>query len=116
MPRPSDRGKKKKFKRTPRGKTKKVWKKKKPGKQKCAICKKILHGVPHGKTATQRKKLSKSKKRPSAFFGGVICGKCRAMVMEESAKIVAKVKKINDVDIFLKPWVEKTVKRIEVMK
>ena len=50
--------------RTPGGKTVIHYRKRKPSKAKCAICKKPLHGVPRERPAELRK-LSKTEKRPS---------------------------------------------------
>jgi large subunit ribosomal protein L34e len=50
---------------------------------KCAICKKVLHGLPR---LNKFRKLSKSEKRVSRIFGGYLCSKCTREVLKESAR------------------------------
>ena len=63
------------FVRTPSGKNKIHYRKRKPSKSKCSSCSKILKGVPNIR-ATKLKRISKSKKRPSRPFGGELCSSC----------------------------------------
>ncbi len=109
MPKRSDRSKKKKFRRLPGKDSKKIFIKGKTSKRICALCKAVMHGTPHGKTTAEVRKLSKTEKRPTGLFGGVLCGKCRHIVIEEAAKVHSSVKKIEDVELRLKKYVE-TVK------
>ena len=113
MVKPSDRSKKKKFVRTPKGKSKRIVKDKKHGKLKCALCKKQLHGVMHGKTSSERKKGPKTRKRPSVVFGGVLCSECRTKVLEETIKLKENLKTINSIELRLKPFVKQIERRIE---
>jgi len=53
MPNRSERSKKTKFKKKAIGKSKRVFVKGKTGKHHCALCTRVLHGVPHGKTPAQ---------------------------------------------------------------
>lgn len=106
VPKKSDRSKKKKFRRKASGKAKRVFVKDKPGKHKCALCKKTLHGVPHGKTSAEVRKLSKTKRRPTALFAGVLCGSCRALVVGEAAKAEANAKKFGDIELRLQKYVK----------
>ncbi|MEW6295428.1 MAG: 50S ribosomal protein L34e [Candidatus Diapherotrites archaeon] len=106
-----DRYKKKVFKRIPSGKTKASYKEKKHSKHSCALCGKILHGVPHGKSPNEIRKLSKSQRRPQVIFGGVLCSECRTAIVEEAVK--EKEKKAGEVDLNLKPYVETMMKRIK---
>jgi large subunit ribosomal protein L34e len=50
---------------------------------KCAICKKVLHGLPR---LNKFRKLSKSKKRVSRIFGGYLCSKCTREVLKEKVR------------------------------
>ncbi len=95
-----------KFVKVPSGtKVKKIKKRKSKGKD--ALTGKKLHGVIAGK----RKK--KTTKRPSALFGGILTGESRKLVQEEAAKVRVKIKKIEDVDLRLKQYVEIAVKKGE---
>lgn len=83
----------------------------KAGKRICSICGTQLSGVPHGKTQSGVGKLSKTERKPSVRFGGILCCECRAIVAEETAKIVSG-KKIQDIDLRFKPFVESSLKRL----
>jgi ribosomal protein L34E len=106
MPKKSDRSKKKKFRRKASGKSKRVFVKGKTGKHKCALCERVLHGVPHGKTSAEVRKLSKTKRRPTALFAGVLCSRCRAKAVAEAAKIKAKAKNFSEVELRLQKYVK----------
>jgi len=107
-----DRHKKKVFKRIPSG-NKIIYKEKKHSKHSCALCGKILHGVPHGKSPSEIRKLSKSQRRPEVIFGGILCSQCRTIIVEEAVKVKEKNKKIEEIDLNLKPYVEIMIKRIK---
>jgi ribosomal protein L34E len=83
----------------------------KTSKKTCAICPAQLSGVPHGLAKAGTRKLSKTQKRPSVPFGGVLCTGCRSLVAEETAKVLSG-KKIEEVDLSMKPFVEKLLKRL----
>ncbi len=70
------------FTKTPGGRTVLHFKKKKPGKAKCAMCGSVLAGVARERDA-KMKKLGKTKKRPSRAYGGYYCGKCIRKVIKE---------------------------------
>ncbi|MFH1544519.1 MAG: 50S ribosomal protein L34e [archaeon] len=102
----SERYKKKKFRRTPGGKTVERREEKKSGKHHCAVCRKQLHGVPHGKKPSEVRRLSKTERRPTALFAGVLCNQCRTNAMEEAAKVNQKIKKLTEVELILRNYVE----------
>ena len=71
------------FTKTPSG-TVIHYKKRKPSKAKCAVCKKVLLGV-----ASERKykmmNMPKSQKRVSRKYGGNLCSKCaRKKIISEA--------------------------------
>lgn len=107
MPKRSERYMKIKFRRRSKGKAKKVFAEKKPGKHHCALCKKVLHGTPHGKNRAGVSRLGRTERRPSALFAGVLCNQCRTLVVAEAAKVEAGVKKSNEVELRLKKFVER---------
>ena len=113
MPAPKDRVKKKKFIRTPGSETKVHYFKGKPGKHHCALCSKVLHGMPHNKTKAQLSKLSKTQKRPEALLAGQVCNQCRTMLLDEAVKIKLKTKSLDDVKLNFKPYVESLMKMVE---
>lgn len=99
-------------KKTPTG-TKREYFKGKHKKIKCAITGQVLSGVPH-ETKSGLRKHSKTQKRPSAPFGGVLSGEARAEVFVELAKVVAEIKDIEDVDSKYRKYVKQAMKRAEV--
>lgn len=106
MPNRSERAKKTKFKKKTGAKSERIFVRGKTGKHVCALCEKTVHGTPHGKTAAEVRKLSKTKRRPTGIFAGILCNKCRAKVAGEAAKIEAKIKKPGDIEVRLKKYVE----------
>ena len=61
--------------RTPGGKTKVVYKRRKPSAAKCAECGAVLKGVPRDLPYKVRR-LAKTQRRPERPYGGVLCSKC----------------------------------------
>ncbi len=106
MPKRSDRNKKTKFRKGGQEKSKRVFEKGKTKKHSCALCEGMLHGVPHSKRPAEVKKLAKTKRRPTALFAGILCTKCRSLVATEVAKVEAKVKTIDDVELRLQKYVK----------
>ena len=106
MPTRSDRAKKTKFRKKPGAKSERIFVRGKTGKHVCALCDKVVHGTPHGKTAAEVRKLSKTKRRPTGIFAGLLCNQCRAQVASEAAKVEAKIKSLEDVEVRLKKYVE----------
>ena len=105
MPRKSERSKKRKFRRKASGKSKPCFVSGKPGKHHCALCQAVLHGTPHGKAGSAVRKMSKSKRRPSALFAGTLCSKCRSLVVEEAAKVESGIKELRAVELRLQRYV-----------
>lgn len=104
---------KRKFRRIPSGESKPRYVRKKPSKHKCAVCKGVLQGVPHGKNKSKIGKLAKSEKRPSVRFAGMLCNKCRTEVFEEAILVKYSAKKIDDVKLKLRKYVKQTEKILE---
>ena len=75
------------YTKTPGGKTRVMYKKRKPAKAKCAVCKAILAGVPRDRPY-KIKKLSKTQKRPERPYGGVLCSRCLKKLMVEKARVI----------------------------
>lgn len=71
--------------RIPGGKTKLVYKRRKPSAAKCAKCGAVLKGVPRALSAGINK-LAKTQRRPERPYGGVLCSKCMRR------KIIGKVR------------------------
>jgi len=64
------------------GRTKIVYKEALPGRARCGICGKPLHGVPRYNT---HKKTPKSMHRPERPYGGNLCPECMRKIMREKA-------------------------------
>ncbi len=110
MPTPGERTKKKKYRRTPGGKTKVYFERDRHGKASCALCNAKLAGVPR---QDEVRKLSKTEKRPSVPFGGVLCNKCRTSVIEEAIKIKEGIKKLEECKIGKRQYIEQALKLLE---
>ena len=106
-----ERSSEKKFTRTPGGKVTIHFFKGKAAKHSCALCEGQLHGTPHGRRKSGVGKLSKTERRPSSAFGGVLCGGCREIIFTEAAKIQSNVKDIKDVSMKSKKYVEMAMAR-----
>ena len=102
---------KRKARKTPSG-TKDTYHKNKPSKVTCAVTGECLKGVPHARKS-KVSKLSKTKKRPSVPFGGVLSSKAREQVFIETGKVVAGIKTIDDVDEKYKKYVKQAIARTE---
>jgi large subunit ribosomal protein L34e len=98
MPAPGQKTKKKKKRKTAK-RTKQYFARGKTAKQSCALCGRQLHGVPHGQKVAEIAKMSKTEKRPSARFGGILCGKCRREVAEEKAMVENGLKELGSVNL-----------------
>ncbi len=79
----------------------------------CALTGEKLHGVPHGKTVVQVRKLAKTNRRPSRIFGGILSGKATKHVIEESAAVRYGTKRIEDVDLRYRKYVEQALANME---
>ena len=105
MPNKSERRKHRAFRRSAK-ETRMYTKGKKHKKLKCALCEKNLHGVPHGASRSVVAKISKSQRRPTGAFGGILCNQCKKMIMSESVKVKSRVKKMDNVNIEIRPYIK----------
>lgn len=101
------RAMKKKSIKTPSKTTTKYFRKKN-SKRICPVTKKALLGVTHDQK--KAKKQSRSQKRPSVPFGGVLNSKAREEVIIELAKVKAGIKEINEVDQKYRKYVIQAMK------
>ncbi|MDD4983491.1 MAG: hypothetical protein PHH82_01470 [Candidatus ainarchaeum sp.] len=104
--RPSERVMKKKKVRVPGGESRISLIRQKKTKVSCGICKdRIL-------SANNNRGLSKTEKRPSVVFGGVLCSTCRDKVFENAIKVKIGAKKEDDLTVTMKKFVSQAIKRI----
>ncbi|MDO8626977.1 MAG: hypothetical protein Q7K42_00795 [Candidatus Diapherotrites archaeon] len=82
-------------------------------KHSCMVCKSTMHGMPHALVTNKISKLSKTQKRPTALFAGQLCNSCRTTVLQEAVKVKYSVKELTQVDLLLKPLVEKAILSVE---
>lgn len=77
MPRPALRSRslRRLKKRLPGGRRTVSYERSKPGKGKCAVCKKPLSGMARERPS-KLGKLAKSKRKPNRPYGGSLCPKC----------------------------------------
>lgn len=113
MPSNSQRNKKKVFRVGTSGKMRIAYKDQKPGKVRCGVSKKMVHGVPHAKGKAGLARLSKTQKRPSVLLGSKLAIGARDVVVEEAIKTKYGVKSLDHVDLRLKKYVNEALNRIE---
>ena len=75
----------------------------------CAISKKPLAGT----SKKAKSKESKTQRRPSVPFGGVLGGRERGKMFIELGKVLAKIKTIDEVDQKYRKYVKQAMKRAE---
>lgn len=63
------------FRKSPGGRTKLHFKKRKPKAAKCSTCGDMLKGVPR-ELPFKMRNMARTKKRPERPYGGVLCSKC----------------------------------------
>lgn len=112
MPNQSERRKARKFYRAPSGETRMTFFKEKASKKTCGLCGETLHGVLHGKRKTQVLQLSKSQRRPSVLFGGVLCSSCRTEIIEEAVKVKTGLKNLSEVGFVERKFVEMAMNKV----
>ncbi len=71
--------------RTPGGRTASRFEKRRPSPARCAICGRILNGVPRLRPVDLRK-LPKTSRRPERPYGGYICPQCLAKLLKEAVR------------------------------
>jgi large subunit ribosomal protein L34e len=103
------RMKKKKYRRTPGSKTVVHYTRHKITKAECPVTKKRLHGTGN-QTKSSIRKLSKTRKRPSVKFGGVLSAKARRTIWDEAALVLLGKKNINDVSMTIRKYVKQALK------
>ncbi len=69
------------------------------------------HGTAVGKVSAVRK-LSKTEKRPSTMFAGILSAGERVIVFEEAAKIACGEKSIDETDFRIRKFVEQALDRM----
>jgi len=111
MVRPEKRRMKKKHGRVASGSKTEHYRGKK-ATARCAITGNKLAGT-HTPTKGLANKKSKSQKRPSVPFGGILSSKAREQVSIELGKIIAEVKTIDEVDQTYRKYVKQMLKRAE---
>jgi len=90
------RVKKKKFRKTPGGKTVKHYSRSKKSKARDMITGQVLAGTGNQEKSSVRK-TAKTKRRPSAAFGGVLSGKTRKEFWENYALVESGRKEMTEV-------------------
>jgi large subunit ribosomal protein L34e len=88
MPAPRYRTRLLKKRRTkvPSGRTVTQYKKKKVNKSKCAVCGKLLSGVPR-LSPSEMRKLPKTQRRPERSYGGYLCPQCLQELIKQAARV-----------------------------
>lgn len=103
---PAERNMKKKFVKVTKG-TKEVRFRDGSKGAFCGICNTKLLGVPR-----DVKKLSKTEKRPSVLFGGLLCSKCRDEVFDYAIMVKLKILPESEVSFKIKKYVDQAILKI----
>jgi large subunit ribosomal protein L34e len=99
MVKPSERFKKKTFKKLPGGKTVVRRKEARKGTPTCAICKENLKGTSYSP------KLKKSERRPERPFGGYLCQECSEKVFVYKTRVMNEDMKVSDVPMLFQKYI-----------
>ena len=89
-----------------------ITKEKKHAKLRCAICDALLHGVSHGQSKAGLAKQSKSQKRPTGVFAGILCATCKRMIISEAAKVKSGMKTLQDTDVRIRNYMAQIEKKV----
>ncbi len=99
------RVKKKRFRRTPGGRTAVHYSRDKITKAECADTGERLHGMGNQFRSSIRKK-SKTEKRPNVKFGGILSSPARKELWENHALVLIGKKKIEEVPVKTRKFLE----------
>lgn len=111
MTQPKDRARKYKKRKSSSG-TKKVHFNEKSQRKLCAIKGTPLSGTSR-ETRGMISKESKTQRRPSVPFGGILSGAAREEVFIELGKVAAGIKSVDEVDEKYRKYVKQSLKRVE---
>ncbi len=103
MPLPKNRSSKyrKLMRKSSKGKTRRIFVRRRSIKASCAVCKSALAGVSTG---------SRTEKSVSRKFGGHLCHACTLRVIRDATRVKDKSKRMEDVDLVYKKYVEQLAK------
>ncbi len=76
--------------RTPGSRTIVRYEKRKPNMARCAICGRILNGVPRLRS-TKLRKFPRTARRPERPYGGYLCPQCLARLLKNAARSMSGV-------------------------
>jgi len=113
MPSASTRNRKIKTVKTPSGKSRIIIKKKKTGKHICAISKKPLSGMPHGKRVFEIARMSKTQRRPENPLSSMLSAKVRDEVYLQAVMLKHNLITADDVDYRYKKYINMINNKIE---
>jgi ribosomal protein L34E len=113
MPNFNEKFKKHKTVKTPSGKSSRHILKKKPGKHVCAISKKPLQGMPHGKRPFEVARLTKTQRRPENLLASMISPDVRKDIYLQAVMLKYNVITLDDVDLRYLKYIEMIKNKIE---
>ncbi len=106
------RVKKRKFRRTPGGKTVIHYSRGKKSYAECAVTGEKLHGMGNQEKSAVRKQ-AKSARRPSAQFGGVLSGRARKELWENVGLVMAQKKEVGQIPVRFRKFVSEKMARVQ---
>jgi large subunit ribosomal protein L34e len=113
MPNYAQKNRKVQVKKTPGGRLSRLYKKKKPNKHSCAISKKKLSGMPHGKRPNEVAKLSKTQRRPENLLASMISMDVRKEIYLQAVMLKYNIISKDDIDYRYKKYIDMIYNKIE---
>lgn len=77
------------FRKTPGGRNVLHFELRKPAKQRCGSCGKLLSGMLRMRSS-ELGRMTKTEKRPSRPYGGVLCSSCTREIIKQKARGIIK--------------------------
>jgi len=113
MPSPNKRLRKHKTLNTPSGKSRRLTKSKKTSKHICAISKKPLHGMPHGKRVVEVSRLSKTQRRPENPLASFVDPTVRKDIYLQAVMLKYNIMNADEIDYRYKKYIDMIINKIE---
>ncbi len=113
MPSPNKKYRKHKVVKTPGGRASRLVKKKKTSKHVCALTKKPLHGMPHGKRVFEVAKLTKTQRRPENPLASMLSPIIRKELYLQAVMLKYNILTKDEIDFRYKKYIDMIINKIE---
>jgi ribosomal protein L34E len=113
MPNPNKRLRKHKTLKTPSGKSTRLVKSKKTGKHVCALSRKPLNGMPHGKRVIEVSRLTKTQRRPENPLASFLAPTVRKDLYLQAVMLKYGIMDADEIDYRYKKYISMIENKIE---